>query len=740
MLLVLLAVFSANSHATDRRRASARQAPTLPETPLYDDFDGHGAYRQVDDSHLAVDGELSADLWYGQAEVIRADTSIPEADSRRNILRLELTGQGQEGKSVYLLNPETISDFDVGIFSADILVPSSADSGEFAASLAVPVEISDFQGPGDPYWAVNIGVYRRADGYLELNWGWYDKVEQRHVGGHLVASHDVWYNLAMDVRRLSDTSIRVRFYVDGRLVAAGTPADSAILADPSRLAWGPTREIWIWRPGGDGPSAILVDNVRADFRRLSFSEVAPSHAMQGERVQVTIRGDDLSKAVIPYSTTWGVSFVDIQYLDRHTLQATAIVDDLAPAGSREIRLAVAGIMDDHHVTQFYEESNSLSFTIAENPGLPESPLAYGAFEDYDDPARDGYYDAGIYDPATQRGSGKNRLVYTSEAHPETFPEFNQAEGHLEVWTAYDPIGYWDSVRFAEPEGFYEKPRNMLRIGCSVSVTYLIPSESADWRLIGPSFGGWYQKEDGDRVRWRFEWTLSSNDEQGEYLEYVLYTFSGILPWTAEIYGFVDWPDFRFDESFTLRYDVVVPDQTTFFFDLFADGQLKARLYPENTDFLLNVANWGNFEDVDWGGPIRGLKTGRPQSEEGLLYLIDRIDGVYPLIHPVLNARANLRAEGGVRVVFDSNPVNDYHLFLENPGLENGHIECHHKLRYEIYDTSGEVPQLLSKLVQSEASPQTLSFIHEEGQPNSQYSIVTSFVKGWQSEPVRLSVQ
>ena len=731
-----------SAQGADVRQASDRRYPTPPEAPLYDNFDGQGGYRAVDDSHLAIDGALSPDLWRGDGQVIRTEGSVPDSSAHRNVLRMAVEEPGQESENIYLINPEFLSDFNIGTFSVDMLFPTPEGTvGEYAANLAVFAEVPEFALIDDPYWAANIGIYQNGEDDLWLNWGWWDKVDQRSRGGGFVAHYDTWYNLRIDIHRRSKSSIKVNFYVDGQLVGSGVPAEADILVDQSRVAWGPVREIWVWRPEGDHTAEVFIDNVRAKCHRLAFDAIEPSEAKTGERLEVTLRGNGLEDDMLPYSTEWGVSFVDVEVTSPTEATATAIIHDLAEPGSRDIVVSFPGLVDDQHKGGFIGSSNSIPFTIRKNETQPPLPLDYGDYDSFDEPARDGPWSGLIGDGHTGCGSGQSRLVYSSEAHPETFPGYYQRDGHLEVSIPYDPIGYWEKTRFAEPEGFYSLPRNMFRVARSLSFDYVFSSDYVNWRNVGLGMWANYLIEDeSDWIRWHFRLALNVDENSEASLNYLVFTFGTLEPWQAVIDHWLEAPGFEFDETYTLRYDIFTPQNDSLIIDFFANGTLIARVTPSNSDFLLNQANWGKCYDPDWGGPMRVMWAGAPDSDAGIVYKINRIRGVYPKVHPVLNATVN-QVSGGNQIEFTSNPVNDFH-------LEGFHVRCyrqwgcHHHLEYRISRRQNGAGDwdFITTLNQEEPGAETLTFVDSAGGPNSQYSIVTYFIKGWQSEPVILNVQ
>lgn len=86
---------------------------------------------------------------------------------------------------------------------------------------------------------------------------------------------DRWHNLRLDVvtnsqdDRLAPDEIRLDYYLDGVLKASRIPEDSPILADPTRLNWGPQRSFIVASDNSEGDrggdSIAYFDNVRAVY-------------------------------------------------------------------------------------------------------------------------------------------------------------------------------------------------------------------------------------------------------------------------------------------------------------------------------------------------------------------------------------------------------------------------------------------------------------------------------------------
>ena len=65
---------------------------------------------------------------------------------------------------------------------------------------------------------------------------------------------------------LKDNELRIDFYVNGKLVDSEIPEDSALLLNPDKTDFGPSRSIELWQPQGGKDGIAFVDNVKAVYK------------------------------------------------------------------------------------------------------------------------------------------------------------------------------------------------------------------------------------------------------------------------------------------------------------------------------------------------------------------------------------------------------------------------------------------------------------------------------------------
>jgi len=110
-----------------------------------------------------------------------------------------------------------------------VLVPSAESRSQLWMNLELWAWIPELASR----WNVSIGVSVNEHGQLSVNWGWHDLATGRHRGGSFPGRLDTWYDLRVDVRRRSTTTLRIDFYVDDLLVFSGVPTESGHLLDPA---------------------------------------------------------------------------------------------------------------------------------------------------------------------------------------------------------------------------------------------------------------------------------------------------------------------------------------------------------------------------------------------------------------------------------------------------------------------------------------------------------------------------
>jgi hypothetical protein len=420
----------------------------------------------------------------------------------------------------------------------------------------------------------------------------------------MVADHDTWYNLRMDVERQGDSSIMIRFYIDNRLVGAGVPAEARYLADSSAIAWGPAREIWVWRPDGSHTAEILIDNVRSEFKQFTLLSIEPDNTLQGTRIPVTLTGEDFEDGVVPFSTEWGVSFVEVQLVNEQTLQAIAIVDEMAPSGPREIMVGLPG-------TAF---SNIVDFEIELDPQIQRGSYSYGLYDDFDGHGAqqsDGEQMAGADAPSSVLWEISDACIageYVSAA--EEFPN-DEAGGRGTILKATKDfsLGTCGRIYFSYPE---------------VMTFTDFKSWSADFRV----------KSGTTSPRTGAGLDFHSAFVDGGLSWYIIYSVDGYLdrPETFDITAHInnkDRPyqwykplrDARLDTWYNLRYDIVIVSDDEFRVDFFVDGKLMGHESPYEAPIILSQRKTG-------GRMIDGAWAPEEERTGTYIFYMDNVYAVY----------------------------------------------------------------------------------------------------------------
>ena len=392
------------------------------------------------------------------------------------------------------------------------------------------------------------------------------------------------------------------------------------------------------------------------------SSISPASGKKGTRFPVTIRGGDFQAGMIPYSKTWGVSFVQVKVIDASTLTALALVHDLAPPGMRKIAVAFPP----------NTSSGTLDFTVMKNEALPAPEYGFGMYEDFEDRSGDGFYDAG-YGSWYNKQDDLRRLVWWSPGHDQTYAALTQEEGRLKMFTEYDgERGYWNSLRLAQPEGYVLGERSMLRLARSLSADFTIPRTDLRWRDVGIGMMGRYHIPEDEHMRWTLIFHIMGHDKkEGPYYEYYIDTYGNHLPHVTDVHGAIWEPEFRYDTRINLRYDLFVMDGRTMVVDLFIDDVLKARLYPRLSDYFLNQCPWDR-------GPVRLIQVGTLDDPPGFTVYMDNVRSAYPLVRPPVNFKVERRRNDSLLqreyinvLSWETNPARPYPPKYEIYRVEDG---------------------------------------------------------------------
>ena len=248
-----------------------------PGSSLYDDFDGHGNFQTFDGRDLAAAGALAAKLWIPGpgARVVESvpvspapPAEVPAAPDHV----LEIRCGDLLVQETKLSNPALLGFANMGSFSADMMLSSRSTAPRPFIGLNLHTSIPE-QPPGKS-WYCTLGIFKNMAGPGALAVGLYGNVNLEIVQNDLLAAidFDEWHAFRLNIATkaddpgLGDQAVRLEYYLDGTLMATRIPEDSAILLDPSRLGFGPYRNLIISRAWYEGEAFGYFDNVRAVYR------------------------------------------------------------------------------------------------------------------------------------------------------------------------------------------------------------------------------------------------------------------------------------------------------------------------------------------------------------------------------------------------------------------------------------------------------------------------------------------
>ena len=540
--------------------------PALPgRYGLYDDFDGHGGHHPIDDSHLAVPGQLSPDLWraHNRVQVVAAADVLANPRGHGRIARVTTPPDGETWSALDLINPEAIEVEMIGSTSVEVMIPPVDSNISWNISLNLGCGIPEL----DDYWNASLGLSRNNDGTLWVHGGWRDLTSERDVGAGVEAEADRWYTLRMDVAQLERTTVVVSLLVDDVLLYSGVPEQSEVLLDSERNE-GMVRNVHLWSAETNDDVVAYVDNVRGAYERLVIGSITPSSGTKGERIPVTITGDGFRDGMMPFATEWGVSFVEVEVADLQTIHAVAVVDEIAPQADREVLIGLPPSLF----------SGPVSFTISEDPSPASTHYGFGLYDDFDGHGgqqRDGNQLAVEGDLSTALW-GACRYDATVLPASEILPdELVGLHGSvLQLFLEHDS---WYSGRlYLSPENDYITFRHfrsfsadfMLRAGGSAPAT----SIGLDFHSGGVDGGAsWYSNASlrGQQSNpLNAEAVASCNNNGRPY-----YWFAWLQPAV-------------FEQWYNLRMDIVIVSDEELRIDYFVDGKLKATETPYESPIIL----------------------------------------------------------------------------------------------------------------------------------------------------------
>jgi hypothetical protein len=258
------------------------------ESSLYDDFDGHGCLQTFDGRALAVLGALAVELWIPAAGARVIDSALvspPSGYGPGNGLPgdmpdnpaapdhvLEIGCSNLLVESVKLSNPVAVGFAGFDSFSADVMLSSRSTASRPVAAMNLHTSIPE-QPPGKS-WYCTLGIFKNMVGPGAVMVGQYGNVNREILEADFLGTtdFDVWHNLRLGISTkaddpsLGELDVRLEYYLDGTLMATRIPEDSAILLDPSRLGFGPYRELFVSRDRYSGQAFGYFNNIRGVYR------------------------------------------------------------------------------------------------------------------------------------------------------------------------------------------------------------------------------------------------------------------------------------------------------------------------------------------------------------------------------------------------------------------------------------------------------------------------------------------
>lgn len=355
-----------------------------------------------------------------------------------------------------------------------------------------------------------------------------------------------------------------------------------------------------------------------DLSNFFITEIAPNSGKINTQFKVLIKGGNFIEGLIPFSKEWGVSFVDITTKDTNTIEALALVDELAEPGKREI--VVANPPDEY--------SNSITFTILNDSTLStqmnsnRNNYKYGIYEDFNNGEHDGKY---ISSPTSQ--DRDRNLIWWSTGHNQTYPTLTQKDGLLEITTEYDEIrGYWLTFRLAEPEGPVANENSVIHIAKIMSADFYIPEPDVNWSHPAIGLTGRYKPPEYSQISWGFELRMRGDDKNNPNFWYCIsklyHTHAGDMRWEGEVVGSFDGGNINYGTWINLRYDLFKYGDSIWVIDMFVNNNLKVRMFPKDAKYILDELVW-------WRGPVRFLSAGKPYENGSFTYYLDNIKAIYP---------------------------------------------------------------------------------------------------------------
>ncbi len=187
---------------------------------------------------------------------------------------VKMTHDGGGSTRLRLTNPQDIEFKDYKSFVADVFLSSAAPSDDFQIGIDYHTSFAE-QGGGS--WFCQIGVKKDASGARDANIFAFcnnKNTSYQYWNTLREANFDTWYRIRMDIvtnedengKDLKDNELRIDFYINGKLSDSEIPEDSALLLNPDKTDFGPSRSIDMWQPQGGKEGIAFVDNVKAVYR------------------------------------------------------------------------------------------------------------------------------------------------------------------------------------------------------------------------------------------------------------------------------------------------------------------------------------------------------------------------------------------------------------------------------------------------------------------------------------------
>jgi hypothetical protein len=183
-----------------------------PKTPTY----AYGLYDNFES------GSISQTLWINNEP---RWVSVKDDATGNKFCELNNT-------HLYMNDPGSIYPDAFGRLSARLMIPSGSESPKFAPELGYSVRILD----RPLYWWAKIGIRPNGAGIFRFFGLWKDLNSGNKWEATLPdVKFDMWYNVEMEMVKVSATELRIIYRVDGKNLGETAPEDGPALLDKAKL-------------------------------------------------------------------------------------------------------------------------------------------------------------------------------------------------------------------------------------------------------------------------------------------------------------------------------------------------------------------------------------------------------------------------------------------------------------------------------------------------------------------------